>query len=79
MNTPHSGFLIGMVDAYETYYSSLHFDQKTYKDISHVKLSLSKGQTNADLTYKSETESSFRDGGEVRPSNFTIRIWKRVS
>lgn len=41
--------------------------------------SLSTGQTNADgETYKDPTESAYVDGGEVRPSNYTIQIWKRI-
>lgn len=42
-------------------------------------MTLTSGQTNADGTYKTEEESCYVDGGEVRPKNWTIKIWKRIS
>lgn len=39
----------------------------------------STGQTNADgTTYVSQADSVYKDGGEVRPANFTVRVWRRT-
>lgn len=45
------------------------------------RFSLSKGQiiTTNPNTYKTEAQSVFKDNGYVRPSNTTVRIWKRIN
>lgn len=38
------------------------------------------GQTNADgTTYVSQNDSVYKDGGEVRLANFTVRVWRRTA
>lgn len=44
-----------------------------------TKFKASLGQTNIDGTFKPENDSTYVDGGEVRPNNMTIQIWKYVS
>lgn len=47
---------------------------------SALNFSASTGQTNADgTTYVSQNDSVYRDGGEVRPANFTVRVWRRTA
>lgn len=44
-----------------------------------INFTASRGQTtSAGNTVLNEADSVYKDGGEVRPNNYTVRIWKRI-
>lgn len=72
-NSYHGVFGLGRTTSYIVGY-------RTGANGKFTTFAASNGQTNADgTTYVSQNDSVYKDGGEVRPANYTVRVWRRTA